>query len=197
MARTGATSSVPTSSSKGKRKVVDPPSLIQKRIRPCRLLSSVEIDDRPVNIDSLSSSSSSGYLPSPSSPPERVSSGKPPRWVKKGASSYEPSVPPADVNVEDFLVELDDNLGGERPHSGKTDDTKDVMTAGHSESTQPASPGGVLFSTPSTTTSQPTMSSTSMPSSSQFQGVTGSSGPIKILVINFRLTRISSLKFLR
>ncbi|KAL6002682.1 hypothetical protein ACLOJK_022901 [Asimina triloba] len=78
-----------------------------------------------------------------------------------GASSQEPSHPsflPVDVNVEDFLVDPDDNLGGAGPRSGKTDDTEDIVI--------PVSPSGVPFSTPSTATSRPTMSSTSMPSSS-------------------------------
>ncbi|KAL5996588.1 hypothetical protein ACLOJK_007507, partial [Asimina triloba] len=170
MARTGATSSVPTSSSKGKRKrkVMDPPSLIQKKLRPPRLQSSVKINDQPVHIDSPSSSSSSGSLPSSS--PETISSDKPPRWVKKGTSSQEPSVPPTNVNVEDFLVDPDDNLGGAGSRFGKTVDPNDVMTAGCSGSTQPISPSGVSFSTPSTATSRPTMSSTSMSSTSQFHG---------------------------
>ncbi|KAL6002242.1 hypothetical protein ACLOJK_037691 [Asimina triloba] len=218
MARTGATSSIPTLSSKGqgKRKVMDPPSLIQKKLRPRRLQSSVKINDQPVHIDSPSSSSLSGSLSSSS--PERASSDKPPRWVKKidlkgetpsklssydfikeatlkrmrykkdkndnwvyrddvqDTSSQEPSVPPTDVNVEDFLVDPDDNLGGAGSHFSKTVDPNDVVTAGCSGSTQPVSPSGVLFSTPSTATSRPTMSSTSMPSTSQFHGVTGSSG---------------------
>ncbi|KAL5985049.1 hypothetical protein ACLOJK_038886 [Asimina triloba] len=177
MARTSSsTPSVPTSSSKDKRKVLDnPPSLIQKRLRPRRLQLGVKIDDRPVNIDSLSSSSSSDSLPyppcsspSPTSQTERVKS-KPPRWVKKTSRApSHPSSPHADVNVKDFLVDPDDTMGGTGPCSGRTGDTDDVENAGRSESTQPISPGGVPFSTPSTAISRPTMSSTSMPSYSHF-----------------------------
>ncbi|KAL5993168.1 hypothetical protein ACLOJK_014091 [Asimina triloba] len=164
MARTGSfTSSVPTSSSKGKRKVVDnTPSLIQKRLRPRRLQSGVKIDDRPVNVDSPSSSSSNDSLPSPlcfspspTSQTEKVKS-KPPRWVKKRSQApSHPSAPHSGVNVDDFLMDPDDTMGGAGPSSGKTGGTDDVANAGHSEST----PGGVPFSTPSTATFRPTMSS--------------------------------------
>ncbi|KAL6003977.1 hypothetical protein ACLOJK_004523 [Asimina triloba] len=52
------------------------------------------------------------------------------------------------------------------------------------------SPGGVPFFTPNTVTSRPTISSSSMPSSSQFPTVTGSSGSHRIRTME---TRFDSL----
>ncbi|KAL5985561.1 hypothetical protein ACLOJK_027546 [Asimina triloba] len=107
-------------------------------------------------------------------------------WIYKddiqGSSSQtsqepsHPSAPQADVNVEDFLMDPEANIGGAGPSSGKIGDTDDVANTGRNESTQPVSPGSVPFSTPSTTISRPTMSFGSMPSSSPFHGVIGSSG---------------------
>ncbi|KAL5986552.1 hypothetical protein ACLOJK_014885 [Asimina triloba] len=46
-----------------------------------------------------------------------------------------PSTPQVDVNVEDFLVDPEINMGGARPSSGMTGGTDDVANAGGSEST--------------------------------------------------------------
>ncbi|KAL5979612.1 hypothetical protein ACLOJK_019521 [Asimina triloba] len=75
------------------------------------------------------------------------------------------------VNVEDYLVDSEANMVGAGPHFGQTGGNDNAANTVPNESTQPVSPGGVSFSTPSTANPRPTMSSTSMPSSSQFPGV--------------------------
>ncbi|KAL5979284.1 hypothetical protein ACLOJK_019182 [Asimina triloba] len=77
-----------------------------------------------------------------------------------------PSSTPTNINIEDYLVDPDANVVWEGPNFGQTGGHDDVETAVPSESSELVSLGGVPFSTPSTTTSRPTMSSSSLLSSS-------------------------------
>ncbi|KAL5978410.1 hypothetical protein ACLOJK_029527 [Asimina triloba] len=79
-----------------------------------------------------------------------------------------PSIIQIDVNVKDYLVDPETNMVEAGPSFRQSGGNDDFANAVPSEFTQPVSPGGVQFYIPSTATSRPTMSFSSMPSSFQF-----------------------------